>query len=364
MLVYDTKKFRGLVVLFQLLRCDFKGSVFPNVLPYCVIASLITGFIKTDEALEWGVFRSIHNDLLFDHSYSLHIWAMAVGFLLVFRNNLAHMRYWEGRQQICKFTQYLQEAVLMATSYDAINKDMNQYKEWKEDFLHQASLLHAIAMQALRLDHDLTNLIRFDPYDGYVHSDVAVARDGAGGGSAAGPYPGQAGSDDEGSPRGVVQAPANNKEKKRNNSLTGERRRKYSVTAATLMEQMAAADAVASDSTAGGTDGGRLSPADVVAEMEEASLSVPSPHGSVASSLRSPHGSVTSLHEVVLSEADEEEEEEGEEEEEDPAGRVREWTLPTIHEPNPWARQRGSTASVLTTNCLSCGLSLSGTEKQ
>ena len=47
---------------------------------------------------------------------------------------------------------------LSACCFDEVNKEMNQYREWKQELLHQCSLLHTIALQTLRLDDNLDNL--------------------------------------------------------------------------------------------------------------------------------------------------------------------------------------------------------------
>ena len=171
MIVYDTKKYNGFIVLWNLLRLDWEGSVFPNVFPYAAVAALVAGFIKLDEHLEWEHFTALHNDALFDHSYSLQVWATSVGFLLVFRGNLAYQRFWEGRQHVARFSSYLQDAAMSACCFDEANKEMNQYREWKQELLHQCSLLHSIALQTLRLDDNLDNLREF-----YSHTPSDDAR--------------------------------------------------------------------------------------------------------------------------------------------------------------------------------------------
>jgi hypothetical protein len=88
MIVYDTKKYNGCLPIWSLLRLDWEGSVLPNVLPYAAVAALVAGVIKLDEHLLWKQFTSVHDDTLFDHSYSLQVWASSCGFLLVFRGNV------------------------------------------------------------------------------------------------------------------------------------------------------------------------------------------------------------------------------------------------------------------------------------
>eukprot|EP01043_Picozoa_sp_COSAG02_P008002 COSAG02_NODE_248_length_27133_cov_45.131723_20_plen_642_part_00 len=176
MIVYDTKKYNGLVVLLQaLVRCNWEGSVLPDVLPYAATASLVSVAIKLDEHFQWDLFTSVHDNTLFDHSYSLQVWATCVGFLLVFRGNLAYQRFWEGRSAIARFSSYLQDATMSAICFDEANKEMNQYREWKKELLHQSSLLHTLALQTLRLDDDLNNLGEF--FSCVASDDAAMALD-------------------------------------------------------------------------------------------------------------------------------------------------------------------------------------------
>jgi hypothetical protein len=204
MLIYETQKWGGFAVLYRVFcKCDLTGSVFPSVLPWSCVAASIAGVIKLDEYLEWQVFSSVHDDSLFDQTYALQIWATAVGFALVFRGNLAYGRFWEGRIQIAKFSSYLQDTALMCVCYDEANKNMNQYREWKQvrrpsnlprgsacedsqgdgaawcgvvlvtcwqEIIHLFSLLHALGLQCLRADDNLDNLNLFDPWEGYKQS--------------------------------------------------------------------------------------------------------------------------------------------------------------------------------------------------
>ena len=132
-MLYETKKWGGFAVLWQLFcKFDTTGSVFPATIPYMLVSATIAGFIKLDERLGWNIFSSLHDDTLFDSTYALQVWATSVGFLLVFRGNLAYQRFWEGRIAIARFSSYLQDTALMCVCYDEARKDINQYREWKQ----------------------------------------------------------------------------------------------------------------------------------------------------------------------------------------------------------------------------------------
>ena len=134
MIIYNPKKWCGWKVLCSKSGCS--GSVAPRAALYGLVAALIALIIKLDQEFEWGVFGALHHttreESLFDHPYSLHIWGAALGFMLVFRGNLGYARHWEGRREIGRMSSYLQDVAMNAVCYDEANKDMNQYREWKQ----------------------------------------------------------------------------------------------------------------------------------------------------------------------------------------------------------------------------------------
>lgn len=134
MIIYNPKKWCGWKVLCSKSGCS--GSVAPRAALYGLVAALIALIIKLDQEFEWGVFGALHHttreESLFDHPYSLHIWGAALGFMLVFRGNLGYARHWEGRREIGRMSSYLQDVAMNGVCYDEANKDINQYREWKQ----------------------------------------------------------------------------------------------------------------------------------------------------------------------------------------------------------------------------------------
>jgi predicted membrane chloride channel (bestrophin family) len=176
MITYHPKKWCGWVVLS---KCgQDNGSVIPRCFPYGFVSAMIALLVKLDNAGEWGIFSSLgmeeKKDSLFDHPYALQIWGVAVGFLLVFRSNLGYARYWEGRTKLAAMSSYLSEVAMCAVCYDEVNKDINQYREWKQEILHVCSLLHALELQCLRLDPNLDNLIPFNRLDGFEFDEESA----------------------------------------------------------------------------------------------------------------------------------------------------------------------------------------------
>ena len=179
MIIYHPKKWRGFSVLCG--RQCLRGSVFPLVLPYAALGGLIAFLVKFDNEYSWGYFGGLgmkhREDSLFDHPYSLHMWAASLGFMLVFRGNLAYGRYWDGRRELARMCSYWQEVATACVCFDEVNKDINQYREWKQLILHQMSLLHALSIQCLRLDDELDNLVPFNRLEGYDGSIGAAGVD-------------------------------------------------------------------------------------------------------------------------------------------------------------------------------------------
>jgi hypothetical protein len=117
MIVYHPKKWRGFSVLCG--SACLRGSVFLQSLPYGIVAGTIALAIKLDQTHDWGIFNgrfghTVREESFFDHPYSLQIWATSLGFLLVFRGNLAYARYWEGRMQLARMCSYYQDAATVS----------------------------------------------------------------------------------------------------------------------------------------------------------------------------------------------------------------------------------------------------------
>ena len=99
-------------------RHCLRGSVFILSLPYDILAGLIAALVKLDQTQSWGIFdgefgHTVREDSFFDHPYALQIWATSLGFLLVFRGNLAYARFWEGRMQLARMCSYYQDACMV-----------------------------------------------------------------------------------------------------------------------------------------------------------------------------------------------------------------------------------------------------------
>lgn len=134
MITYHPKRCAGWVVLT---KCGTRnGSVITRCIPYGLFSAFIALIVKLDNGGDWGLFHQLGEESrqasLFDHPYALQIWGVAVGFLLVFRGNLGYARHWEARGSLAKMSSYLSDVAMNAVCFDEANKDMNQYREWKQ----------------------------------------------------------------------------------------------------------------------------------------------------------------------------------------------------------------------------------------
>jgi hypothetical protein len=102
MIVYNPRRCRGLVVLTSL-----HGWTAVGALPYAFFSSSIAIVFKIFP----DFFRLLRapdgkdeGEILIDHPYATFIFTSLLGFLLVFRGNLAYGRYWEARSQLQKMS--------------------------------------------------------------------------------------------------------------------------------------------------------------------------------------------------------------------------------------------------------------------
>lgn len=110
-------------------------------------------------------------DRLLQHPYPFQPFAYLAGFAIVFRTNVAYNRYWECTTSVTMFASKLGDALVEAITFDElINTNKRLYgadgAKWLEQrrrfqalMIRRYSLLHALAMQYLRRDDCLANLI-------------------------------------------------------------------------------------------------------------------------------------------------------------------------------------------------------------
>lgn len=160
MLHYE-KRLWGLGLLFRA-----QGSPFPRVLPFAVLSVGITLVIHLSDGCKSAV------EAAFGHPYPFQVYAFVIGFLVVLRTNHALARFMEARGHAQWMASKWADAVVMLQAFDAVasgrrgipKSALDPPTEGTETFVstlvHLVSLMHALALQHLRGDESLGNLIR------------------------------------------------------------------------------------------------------------------------------------------------------------------------------------------------------------
>ena len=113
---------------------------------HSVAAALI--YLTVDH---WQVFGD-NRDWISHPSVYFSGFSTSMGFLLVYRANLAYQRYWEARTRICTLTGKLHDvAIQVATFLQSNDADAGK---WKSTMLRRLALYNAVALMDLRADSD------------------------------------------------------------------------------------------------------------------------------------------------------------------------------------------------------------------
>lgn len=176
MIIYNPRRCAGYIVL-----TSCKGSSFFKAMPLPIAATVFTLLIKlmphTFKVPDTRAGDDVETETpLIGHPQASYALTSIVGFLLLFRSNLAYARFWEGRTAVQNMGTAWAEVGSLVISFDSVSKGRIDYAEWKADFVHLLSLMHALAVMSLRTDADLTNLVRhaaYQDFDGvtYVSGD-------------------------------------------------------------------------------------------------------------------------------------------------------------------------------------------------
>lgn len=144
MILYE-KKFGSFNLLFRIYGAPWPRAVFLSI-PSAVAAVLLQLYARSYLA---------HCYL---HPYPYSLFASSVAFLIIFRMNLSYSRYWEARSNISTMSSKWADAVIQVISFDEAAKDVPGGTQFRAEFLHTMSLMHALAMQSLRGERSLRSL--------------------------------------------------------------------------------------------------------------------------------------------------------------------------------------------------------------
>eukprot|EP00803_Ostreobium_quekettii_P004807 evm.model.scf_1129.1 EVM.evm.TU.scf_1129.1 scf_1129:2455-5702(-) len=171
-MIFYSKTFFDLDTCSQLYGSAFPRALFLALLGTAASCAVWFGF-DHDDVRKWYSAQPI----------PFEIFAFVVTFALVFRNNLAYVRFWEGRTQLQLMTSKLTDVAIMVLIFDRETLPRGSGKisyqrarVFGESFLHFISLLHAVALQSLRLDWDLDNLCEHDHVKGMPPATITLQR--------------------------------------------------------------------------------------------------------------------------------------------------------------------------------------------
>jgi len=152
MIEYNQRSRGGLALIFQL-----AGSVYPRVAPFAFLSCAICLTLKA--ITYWSDFE--HFNHIFKHPYVYQIYTFVLGFILVFRCNLAYQRFWEGRTNIQLMSSKWADAILQAIVFDSFSKkSKKEIHMWRARVISMMSLLHGVALAELGGQHHTMDVIK------------------------------------------------------------------------------------------------------------------------------------------------------------------------------------------------------------
>jgi len=169
MIDYDQRTCGGLHLI-----CKIEGSVYKRVIPYAVFSACE---VLTLKALKhWDVVDASD---VFDHPYVYQIYTFVLGFVLVFRCNLAYQRFWEGRTCLELMSSKWSDAALQSIIFDNVaNKPEMDRRAFRARILSLFSLLHATALARLQdCDQEMEVIEGIDQRDALNNLNSADVKD-------------------------------------------------------------------------------------------------------------------------------------------------------------------------------------------
>lgn len=170
MIVYNPKRWNGLIVIVP--PGCFHGSPMFAAFIFGLAGAAIAIAVKLAPS-QLGLGEDVREESLLDHPAPMMVFGSVVTFLVAFRANLAYSRFWEARTALQRMSSSWADVGTMTIAFDENAKDLADYKEWKEDFVHLLSLLHALAILCLRCDQDLANLVEHKSFSHDAEGDAA-----------------------------------------------------------------------------------------------------------------------------------------------------------------------------------------------
>lgn len=125
----------------------WRGSVYGKTLYYSVPATLL--------AFMWDALRyweTVHADWFTTmKNYPYSIFTFILGFVLVFRSQLAYQRFWGSRSSLEQMSNNWADSVIKCVSFDRVsNLPEESIRLWRTKTISMYSLLHGVALDSLR----------------------------------------------------------------------------------------------------------------------------------------------------------------------------------------------------------------------
>lgn len=152
MIVYDNKSW-----ILSLL-CRKSGSVFPRVFPFGLLSAAL-GLCFSLEVIE------LPRDMI-SHPFVMQVYSIILGYVIVFRTNMALTRYWEGMTSVQQMISMWSDAFLNSISFFdvSINAAKDQAESQsilvasKLQVLHWFSLLACVAVDTIQCGRETDEL--------------------------------------------------------------------------------------------------------------------------------------------------------------------------------------------------------------
>eukprot|EP01048_Picozoa_sp_COSAG05_P020270 COSAG05_NODE_3400_length_2085_cov_3.351964_1_plen_223_part_00 len=116
-------------------------ATFHAAIAACIFVAL-SKTVAYEERREWISHPSVY----------FSGFSSSLGFLLVYRANLAYQRYWEARTRICQMGSKLRDVATQVATF--VQSNDSDSGIWKSTMLRRLALYNAVALMELRTDSD------------------------------------------------------------------------------------------------------------------------------------------------------------------------------------------------------------------
>ena len=130
---------------FMFPKHTFSFTPLIRSLPLSMLSTTIAILLHTYDTDRWTKDA-------YEHPYPFQIFAFIVGFALVFRNNLAMGRFWEGRGALQAMGAKWADVAIQNRVFNSLGDKKTIDNDFADRICHLLSLMHALALQNLRGD--------------------------------------------------------------------------------------------------------------------------------------------------------------------------------------------------------------------